>query len=326
MITIVDLYCYLGDMKAVILKDFGGVENLVGAELDTPTINADEVLVGIKAISINPIDVKTRAGKGIAALIKDEQPIILGWDVSGTVEEVGSAVTALKFGDEVFGSIAFPKTGKAYATYVCAPASELSIKPTNISHDEAAAATLAALTAWQALTNHGNIDKGDRVLIHAASGGVGHYAVQMAKHLGAYVIGTSSIQNKDFVLLLGADEHIDYKAEPFENKLKDIDFVLDTIGGDSIDASLSVMKTGGTIVSIPSGLNEQVVEKAKEAGKQGYTMKMKPSGAGMKIIADLLEKGIIKSHISKTFSFDQMADAHLQLESGRTVGKITLTP
>ena len=313
-------------MKAIILKDFGGVENLVAAELDTPSINADEVLVSIKSISINPIDVKTRAGKGVAPILKEEQPIILGWDISGIIEGIGSAVTALKLGDEVFGTIAFPNAGKAYASYVAAPASELVIKPSNITHDEAAAATLAALTAWQALSNHRSLHKGDRVLIHAASGGVGHYAIQIAKHLGAYIIGTSSIQNKDFVLSLGADEHIDYKAGPFQNSVKEIDFVLDTIGGDNIDASLLVMKTGGTIVSIPSGLNEQVVEKAKASGKHGYTMKMKPSGYDMKIIADFLGKGIIKSHVSKTFSFDQMAEAHLQLESGRTVGKVTLTP
>ena len=311
-------------MKAIILKNFGGVENLMTAELDLPNVKPNEVLVSIKSISINPIDVKTRAGKGVAPILKEQQPIILGWDISGIVEDIGAEVTDFKPGDEVFGTISFPNAGKAYATYVAAPASELAIKPSNISHDEAAAAALAALTAWQALTNHGSIHKGDRVLIHAASGGVGHYAVQIAKHFGAYVIGTSSSQNKDFVLSLGADQHIDYKAGPFENTVEDIDFVLDTIGGDNIDASLSVMKTGGTIVSIPSGLNEQVVEKANASGKHGYTMKMKPSGADMKTIAGFLEQGIIKSHVSKTFTFDQMAEAHLQLESGRTVGKITL--
>ena len=311
-------------MEAIILKDFGGVENLISAELDIPNIKPDEVLVGIKSISINPIDVKTRAGKGVAPILKEQQPIILGWDISGIVEDIGAEVTAFKLGDEVFGTIAFPNAGKAYATYVAALASELAIKPSNITHDAAAAATLAALTAWQALTNYGSLNKGDRVLIHAASGGVGHYAVQIAKHFGAYVIGTSSSQNKDFVLSLGADQHIDYKAGPFENTVEDIDFVLDTIGGDNIDASLSVMKTGGTIVSIPSGLNEQVVEKANSSGKHGYTMKMKPGGTDMKTIAGFLEQGIIKSHVSKTFTFDQMAEAHLQLESGRTVGKITL--
>lgn len=313
-------------MKAIILKDFGGVENLAITELEQPNIKPEEVLVAIKAISINPIDVKTRAGKGVAGLLKDEQPIILGWDISGIVEEVGSEVTSLKKGDEVFGCISFPKSGKTYAEFVAAPASELAIKPNNISHEEAAAATLAALTALQALSNYATIRPGNKVLIHAASGGVGHYAVQIAKQMGAYVIGTSSLLNKDFVLSLGADEHIDYKAEPIENVLKDIDFVLDTIGGDTIDASLAVMKTGATIVSIPSGLNEQVVDKAKASGKKGYTMKMKPDGEGMKIIAGFLKDGILRSHVSKTFSLDQMPAAHLQLESGRTVGKVVVVP
>jgi NADPH:quinone reductase-like Zn-dependent oxidoreductase len=311
-------------MKAIILKDFGGVENLTATNIPIPTIQADEVLVQLKSISINPVDVKTRSGKGVAGLIKDQMPAILGWDISGIVTGAGIDVHNFKPGDEVFAMIAFPKLGKTYAEYVSAKANELALKPANISHDEAAAATLAALTAWQALTTHGNIKTGDRVLIHAASGGVGHYAVQLAKHLGAYVIATSSLANKDFVLSLGADEHVDYKAQPFENVVKDIDFVLDAIGGEYIDRSLTITKKGGTVISIPSGLNETVTEKAKSLGINGYTIRVHPSDKDMQTLAGFLEKGIIKSHVSKTFPFDQMADAHLQLESGRTVGKVTL--
>ena len=311
-------------MKAIILKEFGGTENLVTTDVAIPSITSDEVLVHLKSISINPVDVKTRSGKGVAGSIKNEMPAILGWDISGIVKEVGNDVMNLKIGDEVFSMIAFPKLGKAYAEYVAAPASQLALKPSNINHDEAAAAALAALTAWQALTTHGNVKTGDRVLIHAASGGVGHYGVQMAKHLGAYVIATSSIANKDFVLSLGADEHIDYKAQRFENMVKDIDFVLDTIGGEYIDRSLTVTKRGGTIICIPSGMNETVAEKAKALGVDGKTMRVHPNGNDMQTIAGLLENGIIKSHISKTFSFSQMAEAHQQIESGRTIGKITV--
>jgi NADPH:quinone reductase-like Zn-dependent oxidoreductase len=312
-------------MKAIILKDFGGTENLTITDVPVPATATGEVLIQTKAISINPVDAKTRAGKGVAGLIKDEMPTIIGWDISGLITEVGSGVSNFKAGDEVFAMLNFPKPGKTYAEYVVANASQLALKPANISHAEAAAATLAALTAWQAFTLHGKVKSGDRVLIHAASGGVGHYAVQMAKHLGAYVITTSSADNKEFVLSLGADEHIDYKAQPFETVTGDIDFVLDTIGGEYIDRSLTVTKRGGTVISIPSGLNETVVEKAKNLGIHGATMKVQPNGADMQTIASLLEQGVIKSHVSQMFSFEQMAEAHAQIESGRTVGKIILT-
>ena len=311
-------------MKAIILKDFGGTENLALTELPMPTIQNNEVLVKLKAISINPVDVKTRAGRGVAGTIKDQMPAVIGWDFSGVVTEVGSEVDNFKPGDEVFAMISFPKLGKTYAEYVAAPASELALKPGTVSHEHAAATTLAALTAWQALTVHSNVKQGDKVLIHAASGGVGHFAVQLAKHLGAYVIGTSSVENKDFVLSIGADEHIDYKAQPFENVAKDIDFVLDTIGDDYIDRSLTIMKKGGTIVSIVSGKNESVSEKAGAMGLHGKVMRVHASGEDMKTMAGFLERGIITPHIHETFPFEKMAEAHAQIESGRTVGRVAL--
>lgn len=312
-------------MKAIILKQFGGVENLSMAELPVPLVMEDEVLVKIKSISINPVDVKTRSGKGVSAVLKNDNPMILGWDLSGTIETAGAAVKSLKKGDEVFAMVRFPQSGKVYAEYASVPASQLALKPADISHEEAAAAGLAALTAWQALTINYKLNPGERVLIHAASGGVGHYAVQMAKYLGAYVIGTSSVANKDFVLSLGADEHIDYKAKPFETVIKNLDFVLDTIGGQYIERSLKTIKKGGTIISIVSGLNEHVKEKAEALGMQGFSTRVKPDGMNMQEIADLLERKIVVSHLQKIFPFDQMADAHLQIESGRTIGKVSLT-
>src|SRR6218665_3365142 len=241
-------------MKVFVLTTPGGVENLQLQELDKPALQSGEVLVQVKALSINPVDVKTRQGKGAYGRIKDQSPLILGWDISGIVTESRSDL--FKTGDEVFGMVNFPGHGKAYAEYVISPADQLALKPANISHEEAAAATLAALTAYQGLVHKANLQAGQRVLVHAAAGGVGHFVVQIAKHLGAYVIGTSSAANKDFVLSLGADEHIDYKAVPFETAVADIDFVLDSMGGDYIDRSLLVTKKGGTIISIPSGLNE----------------------------------------------------------------------
>jgi len=312
-------------MKAIILNEFGGVEYLQYIEVNKPVIGADEVLVKVKAISINPVDVKTRAGKGVAGRLKDQMPLILGWDVSGIVSKVGSAVTKFKIGDAVFGMVNFPGHGKAYAEYVAAPSDQLALKPLTISHEEAAGATLAALTAWQAITHLINVKKGDRVLVHAAAGGVGQFAVQIAKNLGAYVIGTSSAANKDFVLALGADEHIDYKAQRFEDVVSNVDFVFDSIGGDNIDRSLKVIKKGGSIISIPSGLNEAVIEKAKALGINGYQFMVMSNGKDMESIAGQLENGELKSHVSKTFPFSSMAEAHLQIETGRTVGKIIVT-
>lgn len=310
-------------MKAIVLTEAGDVDKLVLTTLAVPVIVEDEVLIQVKAISINPVDAKTRSGKGLYGKLREQPPIILGWDVSGIVTESKSQL--FKVGDEVFGMVNFPGHGKAYAEYVAAPAVHLALKPANISYEEAAAATLAALTAWQALVNHAKIKATDKVLIHAAAGGVGHYAVQIAKHIGAYVIGTSSAKNKDFVIELGADEHIDYTSQRFEDATEDLDFVLDTIGSDNIDRSLEVIKPGGTIISIPSGLNEEVTAKASAKGINGYFILVASNGDDMKQLAILLEKGIVKSHVGQTYSFEQLPEAHSAIESGRTVGKIVIT-
>jgi len=310
-------------MKAIVLKSAGDVENLEYVELQKPNIKDGEVLVKVKTISINPVDVKSRQGKGVYGRIKEESPLILGWDISGIVEE--SKSENFKVGDEVFGMVNFPGHGKAYAEYVAAPANQLALKPKNISFEEAAASTLVALTAYQALVHNANIQQGQNVLVHAASGGVGHIAVQLAKHLGAKVTGTSSAKNKDFVLSLGADSHIDYHGFDWKSAGRTFDFVLDTIGGENIDHSLEVTKGGGSIISIPTGLNEEVTSKAQAKGVKGYFILVQSSGEDMKQIAHLLETGAIKPHVSKTFPFEQMREAHLEQETGRTVGKIVVT-
>jgi len=313
-------------MKAIVLSDFGGTENLLLAEIPQPEIADDEVLVRVNAISINPVDVKTRKGVALAGKLKNEHPLILGWDIAGVVIEAGANVKNFKPGDEVFGMVNFPGHGKAYAEYVATPASHLGLKPANISFAEAAAGSLAALTAWQALARHARVNAGDRVLVHGASGGVGHFAVQIAKELGAYVIGTSSAKNKEFVLSLGADEHVDYQSQAFESVIDPVDFVLDTIGGDHIDRSLKILGTDGTIVSIVSGKNEEVRDKAKTKGVNGLTMLVQSSGDDMKWLADWFEKGQLKAHVSKTYPLEQIADAHQQVESGHTLGKVVVTP
>lgn len=311
-------------MKAIILKAFGDVDNFSIAEIPAPNIQDNEVLIELKAASINPVDIKTRSGKAMAARLKEENPVILGWDVSGVVSKTGADVKNYKVGDAVFGMVNFPGHGQAYAEYVAAPEAHLALKPANISHEEAAAATLAALTAWQAFNTHIRIEPGSRVLIHAASGGIGHFAVQIARYFGAYVIGTSSAANKDFVLSLGADEHFDYKSRPFEEAISDIDIVLDTIGGNNIERSFEVVKKGGTVITLPSNTSEGIVEKAKAKGINGFFFMVQSNGEDIKQIADLLERGIIKPHVSAVYSFDEIQKAHKQIETGSTRGKIVI--
>jgi NADPH:quinone reductase-like Zn-dependent oxidoreductase len=309
-------------MKAVILNAPGNVGQLEYIDIAIPEISTGEVLIKVKAISINPVDTKVRAGKGIYGALKNVSPLILGWDISGIVEESRSDL--FKPGDEVFGMINFPGHGKAYAEYVAAPANQLALKPGNVSFEAAAAATLVALTAWQALVTYAQVQKGQNVLIHAAAGGVGHIAVQLAKHLGTHVTGTSSAKNKDFLLELGVDKHIDYKTYDWVNQLPEYDFVLDTIGGGNVDNSIAVTKKGGTIISIPTGLDDTIIGQAKEKGLNSYFILVKSSGEDIRQIASLLEKEVIKPYVSHRFNFPDIRQAHLQVETGRTIGKVVV--
>ncbi|EPH13965.1 hypothetical protein HMPREF9713_00164 [Myroides odoratimimus CCUG 12700] len=313
-------------MKVIVLNEFGGVENLQIREVEMPFINKDEVLVKVKALSINPVDALTRAGTvGMSKVVEQFTPIILGWDFSGVIEAIGDHVQEFKVGDAVFGMVNFPGHGRAYAEYIAVPVNQIALKPSNITYEEAAASTLAALTAWQAFDSYGKLRPNDKVLIHAASGGVGHYAVQIAKHLGAYVIGTSSLKNKDFVLNLGADEHLDYRSIAFDEVLSDIDFVLEAVGGDNFQKSVKVLKQFGTLVALPSGYTKEDEAIFNEKQLHGSCfMSVYSSGRDMKIIADLLEKGIVKAYISRVFDFENMDKAHLYIESGNTVGKVVV--
>lgn len=312
-------------MKVIITTHFGSSEVLEEIAQPIPAITDHEILVQVKAISINPVDVKTREGKGMAGRLQNISPLILGWDISGVVAETGKAVTEFKKGDEVFAMVNFPGHGKAYAEYVAVPANQFALKPKNISHEEAAAATLAALTAWQGLVTTAKIKKGQRVLIHAASGGVGHYAVQIAKYFGAYVIGISSGANKDFVLSLGADEHIDYQKTKFEDAVKDVDVVFDSLGAENVERSLRTVKNGGTIVSILGGFNDANAAKAKEKNISGASILVQSNGEDMKEIGRLLSERKIKSHVSQIFPFSKMQEAHRSAETGKTKGKIVVT-
>ncbi|WP_199140783.1 NADP-dependent oxidoreductase [Pedobacter sp. ASV12] len=309
-------------MKAIVLTQPGGVENLQLTTVEKPKVARDGVLIRVKAISINPVDWKTRKGTGVYGRLKELNPLIIGWDVSGVVESVGEDVVAFKPGDEVFGMINFPGHGQAYAEYVAAPAHHLALKPANISHEEAAAATLAALTAWQVLVTYGNVQAGQKVLIHAAAGGVGHYGVQIAKYLGANVIGTSSAAKKAMVMDLGADEHIDYTTQKFEELVQDADLVFDTVGGENFVRSLDAVKPHGWVISIPSGMSGDIEAQAKAKGVNARAMLVESNGKDMQILAGLLANGKMKSLINSVYPFEQMGAAHIELEQGRATGKI----
>lgn len=308
-------------MKAYLLNKAGGVENLVLSEIEKPELGVNEVLVETKAISINPVDVKVRPIEEVLTMIiGEERPVILGWDIAGTVAAVGSDVTAFEVGDKVFGMVNFPGHGKAYAEYVAAPASHLAKMPANATFEEAAATTLAALTALQVLRPR--VKKGDRILIHAGSGGVGHFAIQIGKNLGATVVTTSSAKNRDFLLSLGADQHIDYREQKFEEILKDIDFVLDGMGGAVLENSLKVVRDGGTIVSLPTHeFPEELKAAAKPRNIKLEFVLVTSNGEDMNTLKEQIESGKLKPHVSVTFPFEHMAEAHKQIESGRTVGK-----
>ena len=311
-------------MKAYVLNKAGGVENLILGEIEQPSPKADEVLVGVKAISINPVDVKVRPVEEVLNMILGtDRPVILGWDIAGTVTAVGRDVTQFEPGEKVFGMVNFPGHGKCYAEYVAAPEAHLAKMPENISFEDAAATTLAALTALQVLQPR--VKRGDRVLIHAGSGGVGHFAIQIAKHLGATVLSTSSAENRDFVMSLGADQHINYREQNFEEVASDIDFVLDGMGGKVLENSLKVVKDGGGIVSLPTmEFPEEMKAYAEQHNIDVSFIMVQSNGADMNTLKELLETGTLKPHVSKTFPFAELADAHTQIETGRTVGKVVV--
>lgn len=303
-------------MKAIVLEEFGGTDKLLMKDVDIPDIREGEVLVKTEAIGVNPVDYKTRQGRAAAERLT--LPIILGWDVCGEVVKANPN-SRFTIGDVVFGMIRFPGEGKTYAEYVAAPEDHLVRKPDNISATEAGAIPLAALTAYQALIHLGEITKDSRVLVQGASGGVGHFAVQIAKHTGAYVIGTASTKNMNFVRELGADECVDYTRDDVEEVVRDIDVALDCAGGDVAQKTIRVIKDGGKLISLPSPFDETM--KSLCPTVETPWMLVHSDNADMQAIADLVDTDKLHVHIHQTFGFHEMAEAHTQLENGKTVGK-----
>ncbi|MDH6213818.1 NADP-dependent oxidoreductase [Streptomyces pseudovenezuelae] len=307
-------------MRAISQDTLGGPEVLKIVELERPEPRTNEVLVRVHAAGLNPTDWKHRKTGGFLG----QPPFTLGWDVSGVVEAVGVGVARFQPGDEVFGMLSYPYGHGSHAEYVTAPARTFAHKPASIDHTQAGALPLVSLTAWQGLVEYADVQPGQRVLIHAAAGGVGHVAVQIAKARGAYVIGTASAGKHDFLRSIGVDEPIDYRETDFTEVVKDVDIVLDTLGGDTALRSMRVLRPGGQLVSIvPIGSND-FYEEAERLGVRALRMLVDASHSDMAAIAELVEAGRLRATIAGTFPLADAAEAHTLGATGRTAGKLVL--
>jgi NADPH:quinone reductase-like Zn-dependent oxidoreductase len=315
-------------MTAVVQHSFGAPEVLTLGQAARPVPLPTEVLVRVHAAGVNPVDWQTRAGSGVAWALGDP-PFTLGWDVSGIVEEVGFGVTTLAPGDEVYGMPWFPRAAGGYAEFVTAPSRQFARKPRSITHEQAAAVPLAALTAWQSLIDTAHVQSGQRVLVHAAAGGVGHFAVQIARHLGAHVIGTASSARHDWLTGLGADELIDYTTVAFEEVLADVDVdvVLDLAGdarGSTSTRSLTVLRPGGLLIAVPGGVSPELAAAADAAGVRATPFLVEPDGAALTRIAELIDAGTIRVEVEEVFPLGEVARAHTRGQANRTRGKLVL--
>jgi NADPH:quinone reductase-like Zn-dependent oxidoreductase len=313
-------------MRAAVIDGPGEPGVFRMADLAVPhRVNA-EFLVKVVAAGVNPIDSKTRAGRGVFDAIP-LFPSVLGHDFSGVVVQSPYDAHPIKPGDEVFGMVMVPRFGGSYAEYVTVPSISVVRKPSTLSHIEAAGAPLAALTAWGMVVEVAKAHEGQRMLIHAGTGGVGHFAVQFASYFGAYVIATSSAGHLGWLHELGASEVVDYASARFEDAVADVDVVIDLVGNvhdDTGSRSLKVLRPGGLIVNVPTGSWPSFAEEVAAAGVRGTGFKVAPDGHSLAVIARLLESGAVRVHVDRIFDLDQVADAHRALELGHTRGKLVL--
>ena len=307
-------------MRIVTQQEFGGPEVLTIVDAPDPRPLPTEVLVRVAAIGLNPLEARLRAGE---FPLLGPPPFTLGWDVSGVVEE--ALTSRFTPGDEVFGMPLFPRPANAYAELVAAPALHLAPKPPSLSHVEASALPVVGLTAWQGLVDLGGVTEGDRVLIHGGGGGVGHVAIQIAKAFGAQVITTASASKRDFVQGLGADEVIDYAAVDFADVVRDVDLVLDTLGGDSAERSLGVLRPGGHLVTAVAEGDVKLVATFERAGMRFSGVAVDPDPVALRGLVDLVERGKLRVHVQETIPFDRVVDAHRLLDAGHLQGKLVLT-
>ena len=329
-------------MRAMVIDRYGKVPMRL-VEMPTPEISEYEVLAEIHAASFNPIDFKIRDGK-VKLLVNYKMPLILGNDFSGVVTKVGSKVTRFKIGDEIYARPRKSKIG-TFAEYIAIHEDDIALKPKNLSFGEAASIPLVGLTTYQALTDILQLQKGQKILIQAGAGGVGTFAIQLAKLMGAFVATTASEAGANLVKSLGADEIINYKTEKFEEILKNYDAVFDTLGGEILEKSFEVIKSGGKIVSVSglpnarfgkeygsgflktllfSAASHKITKLEKKHNVQYSFLFMKPSGEQLRIIADFIETGKIKPIIDRVFPFENAQKAMEYAESGRAKGKIIL--
>jgi NADPH:quinone reductase-like Zn-dependent oxidoreductase len=309
-------------MRAVVLHEFGGPEVLEVERVAVPQPILTEVQVRVEVAGVNPVDFKTRAGRGMAAVL-GQPPLRLGWDVAGVVTEIAPGVTRFAVGDEVFGMPWFPRQAGAYAEYVTAPSRHFAPKPHALSIEEAGALPLAALTAWQVVVDTARVQEGDDVLVHGAAGGVGHVAVQVARARGARVIGTARREQAEWLGELGAERVIDYRSEDFAALLSDLDAVLD-FHGSHAEASLEVLRPGGLLVSVPSGSAGAAIEQAQRRGLRATGFLVEPDPVGLAGITGLIEAGRLQVRVDRVFALEEAAEAHRLAESSHGGGKVAL--
>jgi NADPH:quinone reductase-like Zn-dependent oxidoreductase len=310
-------------MRAITQTSFGDPDVLTLTDVPAPTPGPTEVVVRMCATSVNPIELAIRSG---AFPLLGPPPFVLGWDVSGVVEAVDPGVSRFRVGDEVYGMPYFPRAAGTYAEYVAAPSRQLARKPTTLSHIEAAALPLVGLTAWQALVDIAALRPGQRVLIHGAGGGLGHIAVQLAKHLGAEVIGTAGADKHEFLRALGADRLIDYRRTDFADAVGDVDVVLETVGGDYAPRSFSVLRPGGLLVTAVERLNAALPRLAADAGVRFAAVGVEPDHVALERLAALADAGVLRPHVRTTLALADAAKAHDIVAAGGVQGKIVLTP
>ena len=313
------------DLHRVVTQDsFGDPEVLHVAHRRLPEPLPTEVRVRVHGAGVNPVDAKTRAGGGMAAVIGDP-PFVLGWDAAGVVDAVGRGVTRFQVGDRVFGMPWFPREGAAYAEHVTAPSRHFASIPDGLDRVQAAGLPLAGLTAWQALVDTADVQRGQRVLINAAAGGVGHLAVQVAASRGAYVIGTASAPKHGLLAELGTNEPVDYHSVDIADAYRDVDVALDLVGGDEAAKCLRTVRPGGILIVAPGVVAADLVAAGTAAGVRVTGMLVEPDHVGLEALAALSAQGRLTVVVSRTFDLADASAAHRDLESGRTTGKLVLT-
>lgn len=313
-------------MRASVIETTGGADVLHPADVPMPVRVNAEFLIKVVAAGVNPQDVKTRAGKGVSAAFS-KYPVILGNDFSGIVVESSYEAHPIKPGDEVYGMTMVPRFGGTYAEYIAVPGQCIARKPRALSHIEAAGVPLAAMSAWGAVVDVAKAHEGQRMLIHAGAGGVGHFAIQFAKYFGAQVTTTGSTRNADWLRELGASEVIDYSTTRFEDLVENMDVVIDLIGNvhdNTGTRSLSVLKPGGLLVNVPSGSWPTLVEDAAAAGVRASGYRVSADGSTLAVISRLLDSGDIRVFVDKVFDLEHVAEAHEAIETGHTRGKIVV--